>query len=82
MMTNTTNAASYGPVSGKDYRKAVSAAAADEPQGKLCPFIQKPFDDCYCTSTSSLYAEATIYFCGGHYRACEIYAKNAKGDQG
>ncbi len=44
----------------------------------LCPNIDKPFDDCYCISTSSLYTEATIYYCGGNYRDCEIYAKNAE----
>ncbi len=42
----------------------------------LCPNIDKPFDNCYCISTSSLYAEATIYYCGGNYKDCEIYAKN------
>lgn len=51
-------------------------------QGKgnsmLCPNIHKPFDDCYCASTSSLYAEATIYYCGGSYKDCEIYLKHAK----
>jgi len=45
----------------------------------LCPNIEKPFDNCYCISTSSLYAEATIYYCGGNYKDCEIYAKNAEG---
>jgi hypothetical protein len=42
----------------------------------LCPFIQKPFEGCYCTSTNSLYTEATIHYCGGHFRQCEIYGKN------
>jgi hypothetical protein len=45
----------------------------------LCPNIHKPLDNCYCISTSSLYAEATIYYCGGNYKDCEIYAKNAEG---
>jgi hypothetical protein len=44
----------------------------------LCPNIRKPFDNCYCASTSSLFAEATIYYCGGSYKDCEIYAKHAK----
>ena len=44
----------------------------------LCPNIHKPFDNCYCASTSSLYAEATIHYCGGSYKDCEIYAKHAK----
>jgi hypothetical protein len=50
--------------------------------GALCPYIQKPFEQCYCTSTSSLYAEATIYYCGGNYKDCEIYAKNAASEGG
>ncbi|MBI5640504.1 MAG: hypothetical protein HZA17_08775 [Nitrospirae bacterium] len=44
----------------------------------LCPFIMKPFDGCYCTSTSSLYTEATIFYCGGNYKQCEIYGKKLK----
>ena len=66
-------------VYGKEEQSGGNFATMSDTQSKLCPFIQKPFDDCYCTSTSSLYAEATIYFCGGHYRACEIYVKNTKG---
>lgn len=44
----------------------------------LCPNIHKPFNNCYCASTNSIYAEATIYYCGGRYKECEIYAKHAK----
>jgi hypothetical protein len=73
---------SHRQVSGNEQRNAGSTVAVvSETQSKLCPFIQKPFDECYCTSTSSLYAEATIYFCGGHFRACEIYAKSMKGKE-
>ncbi len=42
----------------------------------LCPFIGKPFESCYCASTSSLYTEATIHYCGGNFKKCEIYEKN------
>lgn len=52
--------------------------SAKQPVSALCPNIRKPFDNCYCTSTSSFYAEATIYYCGGSYKECEIYVKNAK----
>lgn len=44
----------------------------------LCPYIHTPFENCYCTSTSSLFAEATIYYCGGNYKDCEIYEKNSE----
>jgi hypothetical protein len=76
MMTHAVN---HNRIFGKEERDGGSAVTMmSDTQNRLCPFIQKPFDDCYCTSTSSLYAEATIYYCGGHYRACEIYAKNVK----
>jgi hypothetical protein len=42
----------------------------------LCPFIRKPFDACYCASTSSIYTEATIHYCGGNFEQCEIYKEN------
>jgi len=42
----------------------------------LCPFIRSPFEDCYCASTSSLYTEATIHYCGGNFEHCEIFKKN------
>ena len=43
---------------------------------KLCPFIYKPFEGCYCTSTSSLYTESTIYYCGSNFAECEIYKRH------
>ncbi len=46
------------------------------PVRMLCPFIGKPFESCYCASTSSLYTEATIYYCGGNFKKCEIYEKH------
>ena len=53
-------------------------------QGKdmLCPNIRNPFDDCYCASTSSTHAEATIHYCGGSYKDCEIYLKNLSEGRG
>jgi len=43
----------------------------------LCPFISKTFEGCYCTSTSSLNTEATINYCGGNFKQCDIYGKIA-----
>lgn len=43
----------------------------------LCPFIHEPFEECYCASTSSLYAEATIRYCGGDFKDCAIYLKHS-----
>jgi hypothetical protein len=79
MMTHEFN---EGRILGKEKRDGGGfLAVLDDMENRLCPFIQKPFHDCYCTSTSSLYAEATIYYCGGHYRSCEIYVKNVNGKE-
>ncbi|MBA4373951.1 MAG: hypothetical protein C0402_13965 [Thermodesulfovibrio sp.] len=41
----------------------------------LCPFVSRPFEDCYCASTSSMVVESTILFCGGDFKKCEIYCR-------
>lgn len=41
----------------------------------LCPFVSRPFEDCYCASTSSMVVESTILFCGGDFQKCEIYGR-------
>jgi hypothetical protein len=45
-------------------------------QSRLCPFVSKPFENCYCTSTSSMVVESTINFCGGNFKQCEIFREN------
>lgn len=42
----------------------------------LCPFVNSPFEDCYCASTSSLVVESTILFCGGDFEKCEVYCRH------
>ncbi|MDA8083779.1 MAG: hypothetical protein M0024_09015 [Nitrospiraceae bacterium] len=42
----------------------------------LCPYLADPFEECYCTSSSSMVVESTIMYCGGDFRKCEIYAKH------
>ncbi len=44
----------------------------------FCPFLQNPFENCYCLSTSSLYTEATVRLCGGNFEECEIYEMKTK----
>lgn len=46
-----------------------------EPGGTppICPYVKSPREDCYCFSMSSLKTHATVYYCGGNYRACEIF---------
>jgi hypothetical protein len=42
---------------------------------RLCPFIQDPDPDCYCLSQSSQNIEATIFYCSGYFKRCEIYKR-------
>lgn len=42
----------------------------------LCPFVGRPFEECYCASTSSMVVESTILFCGGDFKKCEIYCRH------
>jgi hypothetical protein len=44
----------------------------------LCPFVSRPFEECYCASTSSMVVESTILFCGGDFQKCEIYGRHTK----
>ena len=40
---------------------------------RQCPCLQNPFDDCYCTATSSGASEAVVRYCGGDYEHCDVY---------
>ncbi len=40
---------------------------------KVCPFIHRQYEECYCNSLSSQDIEKTISFCGGSYRLCQVY---------
>jgi len=40
---------------------------------RLCPFLQEPFDDCYCIKMNSQNIEKTIYYCSKNFETCEIY---------
>jgi hypothetical protein len=39
----------------------------------FCPYLKKPFDDCYCVKMSSQDIERAIYFCTKDFKTCEIY---------
>jgi hypothetical protein len=40
---------------------------------KLCPFIQNPFDECYCTIMTSQDIERAVYLCSNNFEKCDIY---------
>ena len=43
---------------------------------EFCPFINKPFENCYCFNMNSLKTESAIRYCGGKFRECAIYMAN------
>ncbi|UCE79383.1 MAG: hypothetical protein JSV13_01760 [Nitrospiraceae bacterium] len=42
----------------------------------ICPFVEKPFDNCFVNRLSSYTIRDVVAFCGKDYEACEIYLKN------
>jgi len=40
---------------------------------RICPYVKSPREDCYCFTMSSLKTQAAVYYCGGNYRACEMF---------
>jgi len=45
---------------------------------RQCPFVDEPFDDCYCVSTNSMNVKGVIFYCGGNFENCEKYIKAMK----
>ncbi len=46
---------------------------------RLCPYLQEPFDDCYCSKMSSQDIERAVYLCSNNFEICDIY-KNGNGN--
>ncbi len=47
---------------------------------KLCPFLEDPFDHCYCVKMSSQDIERAVYLCSKSFELCEIYKNNNGND--
>ena len=45
---------------------------------KNCPYVNDPFDYCYCSSTNSFNTKNAILFCGGNFEGCAIYKNKIK----
>ncbi|RJQ54042.1 MAG: hypothetical protein C4526_05460 [Nitrospiraceae bacterium] len=45
-------------------------------KNEICPFVQEPFNDCYCYNLTSRYISSAIYYCANHYTMCEVYKSN------
>jgi hypothetical protein len=44
---------------------------------KLCPFVKKPFNDCYCFNMTSKNIYPAIAYCSNNFSNCSIYRKNS-----
>lgn len=47
------------------------AAAPNE----TCPFLNNPFEYCFCARLGSQDIPKALKYCGGDFRKCEIYKK-------
>jgi len=46
-----------------------------EKKQERCPFLDHPKEECYPSQMTSQKAEATLRFCGGDFRSCDIFKK-------
>ncbi len=54
--------------------KMMENEITEEASKRRCPRITNPpSEDCYCIKLTSQCIEMAIYYCGNHYRECEIY---------
>jgi len=44
-----------------------------------CPFIKKPFNNCYCFNLTSKTISPAITYCGGKFSDCDLYKNNSSG---
>ncbi len=43
--------------------------------GRHCPFVKDPCDECYVADLNSRNVAPAVHFCGAHFEECEIYAR-------
>jgi hypothetical protein len=44
----------------------------------ICPILDNPEPDCYCSDLNSLTIPHTVKYCLNHFRACSIYQRIQK----
>jgi hypothetical protein len=45
---------------------------------RKCPFVDQPFDYCYCSSMNSSDTKNVILYCGGIFEECKFYKNKMK----
>ncbi len=43
---------------------------------RYCPFLDNPFDDCYCMKFTGMDVENMVIYCAGNFKECPVYCKN------
>ena len=46
---------------------------------QVCPFVERPFEECFCYSLSSSQVRQALHFCACHFQECFIYMKKSAG---
>lgn len=42
---------------------------------EFCPFVEDPYEDCYCFDRNSLRISKALHYCQENFRECEIYKR-------
>lgn len=50
-------------------------------QTGICPFVTKPFCECYCFAINSFKIPLVLHLCGKNYRECSLYKQHASDKQ-
>lgn len=40
---------------------------------KMCPFVEEPLDDCYCSKRGGQDIVKTLEYCNDDFTTCDIY---------
>ncbi len=49
---------------------------------KMCPFVNNPYEDCYCYDMNSQEKIIkAIHYCGENFKECEIYISHQVGER-
>jgi len=65
----------------KKVKKSIMVSTIQSSFKRNCPFVDEPFEYCYCASTNSINVKHVIRYCGGNFEECEIYKHSMRSDE-
>ena len=48
---------------------------------KVCPFLSRPFSECYCLNISGANIPRIIEYCNGNFTGCWVYCRWIRQDK-